>query len=231
MSILTPFKLGAKITGALQAQPGQLVYSTDRTSITACFYELLASQGLALWPKELDYLESLHKATRGKFGRPCIILDRLPDRGYTVCFIAQIRGAVFSPIGRFFGARIGSTSHLNAAPPLPRPPDLSFESSTSFAPLRLTDVAATGPRPRRFYLYGIPVVRDKIQLFPGEPRHLIDGDLQRAIEMVRGRVMACSDHHPHLRRDQLRWFRERETIWRHNNPQEGGLDMQTYLRM
>lgn len=231
MSLLTPFKLGAKITSGLQARPGQLVYTRDRTSITGCFYELLYSQGLALSPKESDYLD---KATHGKH-RPCIILDQLPDRGYTVCFIAQLHGAVFSPIGRFFGVRIGGTSRLDAAPPrIRKPTDLSLEWAASFPPLRLTD--GPGPRPEpslpgTFYLYGIPVVRDKIQLFPGEPRHLIDGELQRAIELVRGRVTECWDHHLHLRRDQLRFFEERGISWRYNNPRQMVEHRDAYLRL
>ncbi|KAJ7168141.1 hypothetical protein C8R43DRAFT_983162 [Mycena crocata] len=230
MSIYPPLNLGLKIARTLHARPGQLVYCKDGNNITACFYELLMSRGHILSPEEYSYIRLVQAAHPVTLGRPCIILDRRPDGQYIVCFIAQIRGQEFSPIGRFFGLPVGSREYSNV-----HQPDLSSStsptSSSPFIPLRIADTARNQGRAKsRFSLFALPVVRQRIHLPPCEPRHLVDGDLTRGVELVRERVLACDQVHTSLRREQLSW-RERTPFWRWKNPQEGGVDIWTHLRI
>ncbi|KAJ6547127.1 hypothetical protein B0H19DRAFT_1164116 [Mycena capillaripes] len=221
MSILHPLKYAVRLTRKLQARPGQLVYSREQTSITACFYELLRGRGLTLSSVEDTFLQSLQAEPLPKLGRPCVILDRRSDDSYTVCFVAQIRGKAFSPVGRFFGVPIDNTKSLPATEQKP---------SASFTPLRFTDPTGPDTREGRFYLFAVPVVRKRIHLPRGEPRYLVEGDLERTVELVRDRVTTCSNVHAVLRRDQLEWVEE-DPLWRFKNPQEGGVGLTTYLRL
>lgn len=225
MSILRPLQFGVRLTKKLQARPGQLVYSKERTSITACFYELLRGRGLTLSSIERDFLRSLDPPP--KLGRPCIILDRLPDGRYTVCFIAQVRGTAWSPIGHFFRVPMDNTKLLNASLVGQVPSNLTEAPSAAFNPLRLTDPGVV-TRQGRFYLFAIPVVRRRINLPPAEPRYLVDGDLERLAALAHERVMACSNIHAILRRDQMNWVQE-HPHWQFKNPQEGGVGLRTYL--
>ncbi|KAJ7286045.1 hypothetical protein C8J57DRAFT_656089 [Mycena rebaudengoi] len=220
MSTLKPLKLGLRLTRTSRARAGQLVYSKEPTSITACFYEFLQSQGLALSSTEEAFIRSKLRAPTvpGKLGRPCIILDRLPGGHFTVCFLAQLRGTHISPIGRFFGVPLSSTES-------PSPPN----ALPSFTPLQLTN--ANEPRRKgRFNLFAIPVVRQRIQVPPGKPINLVSGDLQRAINVVQERVMACKEGHVNLRREQMEWV-EGNYDWKFHNPQERGVDPSTHLRL
>ncbi|KAJ6606560.1 hypothetical protein DFH09DRAFT_1120603 [Mycena vulgaris] len=230
MSILPKLHRAARITKKLQIQPGQLVYSKDRISITACFYEFLQNRGHSLLPEESRYLHTLQSTTPTGFGRPCIVLDQLPDRRYTVCFMAQIWGKAFSPLGRFFRVPVGRGWRSPRHIPYPNAPSLAPVEEPSFLPLRLTDPHVTPTHKCRFYLYAIPVVRDFIHLPPYEPRHLVAGDLQRTVNLVRERVMACSVNHAILRREQLQWVAKTYS-WRFKNPREGGVHERTYLRI
>lgn len=220
MSILHPLKYAVRLTRKLQARPGQLVYSKEGTSITACFYEFLRDRGLTLSSVEDTFLRSLQAEPLPKLGRPCVILDRRSDGSYTVCFVAQIRGTALSPVGRFFGVPIDNTKSALATEQKP---------SASFIPLRFTYPPGPDMRQGRFHLFALPVVRKRIHLPPGEPRYLVDGDLQRTVELVRDRVVACSNVHDVLRRDQLEWVEE-NPLWRFKNP-EGGVGLTTYLRL
>jgi hypothetical protein len=216
MSVLPQLKLALRITQTLQARAGQLVHSKERTSISACFYEFLTSRGLDLLPEEVQYLNH-HWRPVSKLGRPCIILDRLPDGRYVVCFIAENRGKTFSPVGQFFGVPVAS-AHPKQSPLSQQPPE---KTSTGFPPLQLTPFVGNMTDRGRFDFYAIPVVREKIHLPLGKPRCLVPGDLQRAVELVRERMQACNQEHIALRKEQLSWFEENR-LWQYENPQEGG---------
>ncbi|KAJ7632234.1 hypothetical protein FB45DRAFT_911882, partial [Roridomyces roridus] len=208
MSALAQLKYGSRLSRFATARIGQLVYSKEQPNITACFYEYLGARGISLTSEESDCLFSF-ETNPLKLGRPCIILGRTPDGGYNVCFLAQIRAQEFSPIGRFFGVPLG----------------------TSSASLRLTPpTQPTLLHKPRFYLFAIPVIRHRIHLPPGEPRHLVPEDVQRAIEFVRDRENACYHTHATLRREQMQWVRDNR-YWRFKNPQEGGVNLRTYLKM
>ncbi|KAF8184952.1 hypothetical protein K438DRAFT_1062956 [Mycena galopus ATCC 62051] len=243
MDFLHPLKYGLKVANRLLARPGQLVYCREQTSITACFYELLGGQGIDLSDEETNYVDSLNTKPTGSLGRPCIILDRMPDSLFSVCFISQIKGKNFSPIGQFFGVPIaGKTRNVphplvhqkSALPPnfaQKSPPFyLAHESSTSFIPLRLTDPTGDDVRSGRFYLFAIPVTRRWIYMPPGDHRYLVDEDLGKAVELARQRVAACGKIHSTLRKDQLDWVKATPR-WRFKNPQERGVDVRTYLRL
>jgi hypothetical protein len=210
MDVLGPLRYAHKIASTLRLQPGQLVYCREQTSITASFYDLLRAQGIHLANEESQYLASLHTKPN-VLGRPCIVLDRLSATHFSVCFIAQIKGRNFSPVGRFFGI------------PLEKP-------STSFTPLRLTEPGGDGTRSGRFYLFAIPAVRRGIHVPPGGSRYLVNGDLQRTAELVRERVNACMKVHHGLRREQLDWAAAKPHS-RFANPQEKGVDGRTFLRL
>ncbi|KAJ6500438.1 hypothetical protein C8R45DRAFT_68897 [Mycena sanguinolenta] len=221
MSVLHPLKYGLRIANTLRARPGQLVYCRGQISITACFYELVKNQGIEIPDAELDYL-ALLRAPSKRLGRPCIILDRLPDSHFTVCFISQIRGRNFSPIGRFFGVPIENRKSLSVSSSLVA--QQTHKSEISFPPLQLTPREPTGGQ---FYLFAIPVARQGIHLPPGGPVYLVDEDLQRTVEFVRQRIATCRQIHSTLRRDQLDWV-EANPLWRFKNPQEEGVG---YLRL
>ncbi|KAJ7236737.1 hypothetical protein B0H12DRAFT_351864 [Mycena haematopus] len=235
MGVLQSLKYGLKIASRLQARPGLLVYCRDQTSITRCFYELLRGQGIDVSDEELNYLPSLHTPSN-RLGRPCIIVDQLPDSHLSVCFISQIKGRKFSPIGRFFGVPIDNTKKspnvFSSGSPVDQEEtsDLSHKSSPSFPPLRFTDRTGDDTRSGRFYLFAIPVARRRIHLPPGGARYLVDEDLQRTVELVRERVATCAQIHSTLRRDQLDWI-EANPLWRFRNPQEEGVDERTHLRL
>ncbi|KAJ7349278.1 hypothetical protein DFH08DRAFT_807801 [Mycena albidolilacea] len=214
MDVLGPLKYAHKIATTLRVQPGQLVYCREQTSITASFYDLLRAQGIHLANEESQYLASLH--TKPKvLGRPCIVLDRLSATHFSVCFIAQIKGKNFSPVGRFFGIPLDNSS---------------VDREKPFTPLRLTEPSGDDTRSGRFYLFAIPAVRRWIHVPPGGSRYLVNGDLERIVQLVRERVDACMKVHHDLRREQLDWAAARPHS-RFANPQEKGVDERTFLRL
>ncbi|KAJ7702375.1 hypothetical protein B0H17DRAFT_1044093 [Mycena rosella] len=248
-SFLAPFKLAVKITRALRAEPGQLVYCRERTSINACFYEFLQTRGVDLSSGESTFLHNLQSKPPGKLGRPCIILDRLSDGRYTVCFIAQMRSPVFSPVGRFFAMpvrvhsssdpRIEQPSSLPSTPPpinqtasLPPINQQLPEESSFRPPLRLTDPGAPGSRGKyTFFLYAIPVVRQRVHLPPGRPMRLVEGDFERLVEFALERETVCRARHAAMRREQLHWFGKHYNTWPTLNPQEEEPKRRTHLEM
>ncbi|KAJ7043251.1 hypothetical protein C8F04DRAFT_1074224 [Mycena alexandri] len=222
LSILPRLKYAASLTNALRAQPGQLAYTKDQPSITGAFYEFLRAGGLSLWSEESEFLDSL--PPRRRLGRPCIILERLPDGYATVCFIGKIKGTRFSPIGRLFAVpmakrSVSSTDPLNAFPESPSFPSIQLTKPSGY-------YANSGRYDKydfhgRFCIFAIPVVR-RVWLFPGGPRRLVPGDLERLLEMVDEKVQMCQSGHAVLRREQLEWAQTYKGLWKFLNPKEYG---------
>ncbi|KAJ7184207.1 hypothetical protein C8R46DRAFT_453704 [Mycena filopes] len=231
LSILPRLKYAASITRKLRAQPGTLAYTKEQPSITGAFYEFLRTRGHALWPEESEFLASFPPPARTRLGRPCIILERLPDGYATVCFIGKIKGTRFSPLGRLFAVPMAKRS-VSRTDPLN-----AFPDSPSFKSIRLTEptgyYAKNGRYDRydfhgRFCLFAIPVVR-RVWLFPGGPRHLVPGDLERVVQVVDEKVQMCLHNHAVLRAEQLEWAQTRRNSWTFWNPKEYEIKPKHYL--
>ncbi|KAK7023895.1 hypothetical protein R3P38DRAFT_3194438 [Favolaschia claudopus] len=167
--------------------------------MSACFYELLAQQGVELWNEESLYLASLPTHSSKAFARPCIVLKRQADNHDYVCFIYQLRGRTLGPIARFFGVPV--TGNQDPGPN-------GGDPTISFQPLRFSTVPEF-TRLGRFHLFAVPVVREQLYAPPGPPIYLHNDDLQKTIELAREKAISWAQIRPDLRKEHLTWVETR----------------------
>jgi len=92
-------------------EPGEIAHIDDDGTLLAGFYDFLEWQGMRLTRGE-RYLKA--KVQRGQQGRFCLVLQRLCDGGYIICYLTSFNQAahgenIQSSLARLFAIAIDGT--------------------------------------------------------------------------------------------------------------------------
>ncbi|KAJ8507493.1 hypothetical protein ONZ45_g10150 [Pleurotus djamor] len=154
------------------------------------FVEFVQRRGYRLTSQER---ELLLPGFRGDLKRYCLVLGRLEDGRYLVCYLATFNKAfhgknISSPIGRFFSISIGKT--------IPWPPGYA-------------SIKVSPPWPEGSFIFGVPIVRSNLTVpkFGTSRRFMVDsGELQRLKSFIQTRIQLFDKHHKKLRQAFIQYL-------------------------
>jgi hypothetical protein len=91
--------------------PGEIAHIEDDGTLSSGFYDFLEWQGIPLSSKEMAIKRKLN---RENFGRSCVILERLPENRYIICYLTSFHQAqhgqrVQGLLGKLFAIAINDT--------------------------------------------------------------------------------------------------------------------------
>lgn len=152
--------------------PGEIAHIQDDGSLIRGFYDFVTWQGLKITQEE-SRLRNLAK--REPTGRMCLVLQRLADGTYLICFLTSFGGTkrgvnIASPLGRLFAVAIEDTEEFPKGTPS----------------VKLTPKWRTGA-----FLYALPVPRKKLvrhKLAKYMPFMLSVGELERVKRLILDRI-------------------------------------------
>lgn len=150
--------------------PGEIAHIQDDGSLICGFYDFATWQGLKITQEESKLI-----SMAGPVGRMCLVLQRLADGTYLVCFLTSFGGTkrgekIASPLGRLFAVAIDDTAEYPKGTP-----------SVKFTPKWLNGA----------FLYALPVPRKTLvrhKLAKHRPFMLSVGELERVKRLILDRI-------------------------------------------
>lgn len=156
-------------------EPGEIAHIDDDGTLTAGFYDFLEWQGLRLTHREKTLQKKIKRDGKGRY---CLVVQRLDDGRYIICYLASFHQAVYAEniqnsLSRLFAIAIDDTPEYPPGTP-----------SIKVAP------KWTG----QGFLYAIPVPRYSLvrNTTVKNKRFILRmGELERVKRLIVERVKVC----------------------------------------
>lgn len=100
-------------------EPGEIAFVNDDGTLGGAFYDFLEWQGMSLSPEEKI---NQRNAKRNRHGRYCLVLDRLDNDAYIVCYLTSFHQAqhgtnIQTTLARLFAIAIDETPEFPLGTP------------------------------------------------------------------------------------------------------------------
>jgi len=158
--------------------PGEIAHIDDDGTLSSCFYDFLEWQGMPLTGKEMAIKRKL---SRQSFGRDCVILQRLDNNTYIVCYLASFNQAQHSQNIRSLLKKLFA---------------IAIDDTPDYPPG--TPSIKMNPKWEGYgFLYAIPVPRQNLVRHKAlYSRFMLSmGELERVKRLVAERVMVSPLHY------------------------------------
>ena len=159
-------------------EPGEIAHINDNGTLLAAYYDFLEWQGLELHHKEKLLRAKVH---RNDYGRFCLVIERLGDGRYIVCYITSFNHTqdgqhIQSILGKLFAIAIDGTDGTPEFPP------------------GTPSIKLVPPWRGHGFLYAMPVPRQNLKRHKHRQlRYILRmGELERVKQLIRLRVEASS---------------------------------------
>lgn len=152
---------------------GEIAYVEDEGTLSSSLYDFLEWQGLELTQQERVWRDKLKL---NGFGRMCLVVQRLDDGTYIICFLASFGETIH-------GKNIkGSLAKLFA---------IAIDDTPEF-PLGTPSIKVVPKWKGHGFLYAIPVPRRNLRRHKINIRFILRmGELERVKRLILERVKVC----------------------------------------
>lgn len=159
----------------VEFEPGEIAHIEDEGTLVRGLYDFLEWQGLPITRQEIIVRDKAKD--RGTSGRMCLVLQRLADGRYLICYLASFRQVTYgadiqSPLARLFSIALEDT------PEFP-------EGTPSIKIIPKWGVHG--------FLYALPIPRRKLVRHKArDVRFMLRlGELERVKRLILDRVQVC----------------------------------------